>query len=85
MDGLFGFFEERETGAFVFGHLISLRKGFHSSRAGFGGEIVEGNSLATPQGLLAAVKDVSFSVLLACCAEWHFVYLLGLAPMGCFL
>jgi hypothetical protein len=40
--------------------------------------------LATPQGLLAAMEDVGFSVLLACCAEWHFVYLLGLAPRGCF-
>ncbi len=82
MSGLFGFFEEGETGAFVFRHLVTLGEGVHGSGAGFRGKVVKGHGLTAPQGLLAAVEEVGFSVLLACSAKCHFVYLLGLAPTG---
>ena len=80
--GLFDLFEEREAGAFVFGDLISFGEGVHGSGAGFRGKVVKGDGLAAPQGLLAAVEEVGFSVLLACSAKCHFVYLLGLALGG---
>ena len=70
-DELFGFFEERQTGAFVFGHDVAFRKGIDCAGAWGGGEIVKGDGGSATEGLLAAVEEVGFSVFLAGAAEWH--------------
>jgi len=68
---LFGFFEERQAGALVLGDDIAFRKSIDCASARGGCEVVKSDSGSATEGLLAAMKEVGFSVFLAGAAEWH--------------
>jgi len=69
--GLFGFFEERQTGALVLSNDITFGKSIDRASAWCGCEVVKSDSGSATEGLLAAMKEVGFSVFLAGAAEWH--------------
>jgi len=69
--GLFGFFKERQTGALVLGGDLTFGKNVDRASARGGCEVVKSDSGSATEGLLAAMKEVGFSVFLAGAAEWH--------------
>ena len=66
-----GFLQKRQPGFHVLGHFVTFGKRINGAFLGLAAEIVEGDLLATLEGLLAFVKEVGFAGFLADNGEWH--------------